>query len=141
MRLIASYAYVREGVRRDSPGLLSSAPVVNLDQWSGAFSEDALNNVNVLCGGLRPWLGDMTPESTKCGNRLRALQRGASNVYFAHVASSIYLPLWGEESSRRVVDLLEDPEIWQNLSNVLWLMVSIDFRNVAEGLCEVQPQM
>ncbi|MDE2888244.1 MAG: DUF1998 domain-containing protein [Gemmatimonadota bacterium] len=86
---------------------------------SGAFNEDALENVNVSCGGLRPWLGDMTPELTKCGNRLQTLQRGASNVYFAHVASSIYLPLWGEESSRRVVELLEDPEIWQVLSNGL----------------------
>ncbi len=86
---------------------------------AGAFSEEALDNVNVSCGGLRPWLGDMTPKSTKCGNSLRVLQRGASNVYFAHVASSIYLPLWGEESSRRVVDLLEDPEIWQVLSSGL----------------------
>lgn len=86
---------------------------------SGAFNEDALENVNVSCGGLRPWLGEMAPGSIGCGNKLRALQRGASNVYFAHVASSIYLPLWGEASSRRIVDLLEDPEIWQVLSNGL----------------------
>ena len=86
---------------------------------AGAFNDDALDNVSVSCGGLRSWLGDMTPDSTKCGNKLRVLQRGASNVYFAHVASSIYLPLWGENASRRVVDLLEDPEIWQVLSSGL----------------------
>ena len=102
---------------------------------SGAFNEDALENVNVSCGGLRPWLGEMAPESTRCGNSLRALQRGASNVYFAHVASSIYLPLWGEESSRRVVDLLEDPEIWQVLSNGL-AHGKIDLQR-CELLCQV----
>ena len=102
---------------------------------AGAFNEDALGNVNVLCGGLRPWLGGMTPELTKCGNGLRALQRGASNVYFAHVASSIYLPLWGEESSRRVVDLIEDSEIWQVLSNGL-VDGKIDLQR-CELLCQV----
>ena len=106
---------------------------------AGAFSEDALEKVNVSCGGLRPWLGDMTPESTKCGNRLRALQRGASNVYFAHVASSIYLPLWGEESSRRVVDLLEDPEIWQNLTRVRVDDGRIDLAR-CRGICEYNPK-
>ncbi len=102
---------------------------------AGAFSEDALENVNVSCVGLRPWLGDMTPDLTKCGNRLRVLQRGASNVYFAHVASSIYLPLWGEESSRQVVDLLEDPEIWQVLSSGL-VHGKIDLQR-CELLCQV----
>ena len=101
---------------------------------AGAFREDALDNV-ISCGGLRPWLGDMTLGSTKCGNSLRVLQRGASNVYFAHVASSIYLPLWGEESSRRVIDLLEDPEIWQVLSSGL-VHGKIDLQR-CELLCQV----
>ncbi|MDE0553347.1 MAG: DUF1998 domain-containing protein [Candidatus Poribacteria bacterium] len=102
---------------------------------AGAFSEEALDNVKVSCGGLRPWLGDMTPKTTKCGHSLRVLQRGASNIYFAHVASSIYLPLWGEESSRRVVDLLEDPEIWQVLSSGL-VQGKIDLQR-CELLCQV----
>ena len=105
---------------------------------AGAFSEDALDNVNVLCGGLRPWLGDRTLESTKCGNRLRALQRGASNVYFAHVASSIYLPLWGESASRRVVELLEDADIWQSLSRAL-VAGRIDIER-CKGICEYNPK-
>ena len=85
----------------------------------GAFGSNVLDSIGVSCGGMRPWIGDMTPKQTKCGNSLRVLQRGASNVYFSHVASSIYLPLWGESTSRNVVELLEDVEIWSGLSSAL----------------------
>ncbi|MDE2743223.1 MAG: DUF1998 domain-containing protein [Gemmatimonadota bacterium] len=105
---------------------------------AGAFNEDALDSVNVSCGGLRPWLGDWTPKSIKCGNGLRALQRGASNVYFAHVASSIYLPLWGESTSRGVVELLEDSDIWQSLSRSL-VDGRIDIER-CRGICEYNPK-
>lgn len=105
---------------------------------AGAFSEDALDKVNVLCGGLRPWLGDMTPSTTKCGNSLRVLQRGASNVYFSHVASSIYLPLWAESISRGIVELLEDADIWQNLSRAL-VNGRIDLER-CKGICEFNPK-
>ena len=86
---------------------------------SGAFFSNALDPIGVTCGGLRPWVGDMTHRPTKCGNSLRVLQRGASNVYFAHVASSIYLPLWGEATSRNIVELLEDSEIWHSITRAL----------------------
>lgn len=105
---------------------------------AGAFSEEALDNVNVSCGGLRPWLGDMTPRTTKCGNSLRVLQRGASNVYFSHVASSIYLPLWAESISREIVELLEYADIWQNLSRAL-VNGRIDLER-CKGICEFNPK-
>ena len=105
---------------------------------AGAFGEDALDNVNVSCGGLRPWLGDMTLRATKCGNSLRVLQRGASNVYFAHVASSIYLPLWAESTSRGIVELLEDADIWQDLSRNL-VNGRVDLER-CKGICEFNPK-
>jgi len=86
---------------------------------AGAFSDDALQNIGVLCGGQRPWLGETVCSITRCGQRLQVIQRGASNVYFPHVLSSIYLPLWGERATRRVVELLEDPEIWSFLTSGL----------------------
>lgn len=86
---------------------------------AGAFNENALGNINVFCGGQRPWLGDTICNITKCGRPLSVLQRGASNVYFPHVASSIYLPLWGENTSRRIYEILEDPEVWSFLSSAL----------------------
>ncbi|MEI9865313.1 MAG: hypothetical protein WDN00_12330 [Limisphaerales bacterium] len=39
--------------------------------------------INSLCKGLRPWLGDVEAGGTPCGHHLRVLQRGASNVYFS----------------------------------------------------------
>jgi uncharacterized protein DUF1998 len=89
---------------------------------AGAFGEDALTEtgiVNVPCGGQQPWLGDTDYDVTRCGGPLRVVQRGASNVYFPHVASSIYLPLWGEGAKRAVVEALEDPSIWDTLTQGL----------------------
>lgn len=68
--------------------------------------------INCVCKGLRPWLGDMDAGNTPCGHHLRVLQRGASNVYFSHIVSSIYLPLWAEEISGDIVAVLEQPHIW-----------------------------
>jgi hypothetical protein len=68
--------------------------------------------INSLCKGLRPWLGDMDAGGTPCGHHLRVLQRGASNVYFSHIVSSIYLPLWAEEISRDITTVLEQPHFW-----------------------------
>jgi hypothetical protein len=68
--------------------------------------------INSLCKGLCPWLGDMDTGRTPCGHHLRVLQRGASNVYFSHIVSSIYLPLWAEEISGDITAVLEQPHFW-----------------------------
>jgi hypothetical protein len=44
------------------------------------------------------------------------LQRGASNVYFSQVISSIYLPLWAEHASADVIEILEQSNYWSVLS-------------------------
>ena len=46
---------------------------------------------------------------------LRVVQRGASNVYFPLTVSSIYLPLWGEDTSQNINKILEDPKVWDKL--------------------------
>lgn len=43
-----------------------------------------------LCKGKRPWMHDN--EGVGCGKPLRGSLRSASNVYFASIKSSIYLP-------------------------------------------------
>lgn len=73
---------------------------------AGAFNRGSLDKVRV-CGGHRPWLGEVEDESTPCGHQLRVVQRGASNVYFPEVRSSIYLPQWEKTLDRRLVDILE----------------------------------
>jgi hypothetical protein len=85
------------------------------------FNEErggALHRIGCDCRGLRPWLGEWE-NPPGCGEFLQVVQRGASNVYFPHVVSSIYLPLWAEAAATGVVRALEDPRIWGPLSSGL----------------------
>lgn len=76
--------------------------------------------IQCTCKGLRPWLGEADEGNTPCGHHLRVLQRGASNVYFSHIVSSIYLPLWAEgETDSTIIRVLEDADVWSKLSQSL----------------------
>lgn len=91
---------------------------------SGAFNFDpqtggALDKLGHRCRGLRPWLGETDGDPGRCSEPLRVVQRGASNVYFPQILSSIYLPLWGENTNAKVVKALENPRIWQTLTDGL----------------------
>lgn len=57
---------------------------------NGAFGRGALTQIDYTCTGKRPWLGNDSDEI--CGEDLLVLQRGASNVWFAELASSVYIP-------------------------------------------------
>ncbi len=78
----------------------------------------ALHRIGCDCNGFRPWLGEWE-NPTGCGEFLQVVQRGASNVYFPHVVSSIYLPLWAEAAASGIIKALEDPRIWGPLSSGL----------------------
>jgi hypothetical protein len=78
----------------------------------------ALHRIGCDCQGLRPRLGEWE-NSLGCGEFLQVVQRGASNVYFPHIVSSIYLPLWAETVAGGIVKALEDPRIWGPLSSGL----------------------
>lgn len=78
----------------------------------------ALHRIGYDCSGGTPWLGTEGRRG-QCGEYLRVIQRGGSNVYFPLTVSSIYLPLWGEESSRTINRILDDPDVWGFLSSGL----------------------
>jgi len=78
----------------------------------------ALHRIGCDCQGFRPWLGEWE-NPPGCGEFLQVVQRGASNVYFPQVMSSIYLPLWAEAAAGGIVKALEDPRIWGPLSSGL----------------------
>ena len=98
------------------------AGVFNFDIDKGG----ALHRIGQDCRGSRPWLGEKGGAPAHCGEYLRVVQRGASNLYFSNVVSSIYLPLWAEKSKRAVVDTLENPKYWRILTNGLVDGVRID---------------
>ncbi|BFH11897.1 hypothetical protein J6TS7_60130 [Paenibacillus dendritiformis] len=80
----------------------------------GAFNEGSLSKIKV-CGGQRPWLGEGEKESKECGGDLRVVQKGASNVYFPDIKSSIYLPQWEQSVDRKLIEILE--RHWDYLTN------------------------
>ena len=90
----------------------------------GAFNFDsqeggALSKIGYLCKGNQPWLGITDNNGKNCGDNLRAVQRGGANVYFPRTFSSIYLPLWGEQTDKRIVQILEDSRVWDILTSGL----------------------
>lgn len=74
---------------------------------AGSFNDDSLNNVGITCNGERPWLGQFGTNTNGCTHHLKVTQRGASNVYFPKIISSIYLPRWDKTTSRLIEGVLE----------------------------------
>ncbi|TDB86956.1 DUF1998 domain-containing protein [Actinomadura sp. KC216] len=66
----------------------------------GALGKWALKGISD-CTGRRPWLGDVPAEH--CEEPPRAMQRGASAVWFSEVESALSIPPWSERV-RRLVD-------------------------------------
>ena len=87
---------------------------------TGTFNFDAekggvLHKIGHDCSESMPWLG-VQGKRGECGEYLRVVQRGASNVYFPLTVSSIYLPLWGESTGRTINKILDAPNVWDTLT-------------------------
>ncbi len=81
---------------------------------AGAFGQRAFEAIwNSKCPGHRPWLGPDAREEG-CNKRPQTVQRGASNIYFARIVSSILIPPYSEA----VRQLLDRPDIWDLLLEV-----------------------
>lgn len=91
---------------------------------AGAFDFDPeeggrLHRMSIDCSGDRPWLGESGGAAGRCGEYLRVVQRGATNVHFADVKTSIYLPFWAENANRNIIRALENPRVWEALTREL----------------------
>lgn len=75
---------------------------------AGATGEQGIFGFD--CPGEQPWLGPNARK--KCTRPPHMVQRGASNVYFAEVVSSILIPPF----SSRYYQLLQDPMKWAMLT-------------------------
>ncbi len=76
---------------------------------AGAFNKNSLQRIGVSCHAERPWLGEESEKHNThhCNEQLRVVQKGASNVYFSKVRSSIYLPQWAPSVDSELIDILE----------------------------------
>lgn len=82
-------------LKSEAPGLaglmLRCPECKQATSMSGIFSEATWNGWS--CSGARPWLGG---REQCAGNRPRATQRGASNIYFPAVESALSIPPWSD---------------------------------------------
>ena len=77
----------------------------------GSAGPDSLKGYS--CAGHRPWLGPHGQQPCTAATPPRMLQRGATNLHFAKIASSILIPPF-TDSIRKLVD---DPKNWAFLSS------------------------
>lgn len=115
------------------------AGIFDFDPQTGGALQ---RQIGYACRGSQPWLGRLQAAGLPCGSFLRVLQRGASNVYFPHVVSSIYLPLWAEAAERSIIDALERPDIWDALTSGLLEGKKIDptRSDVVAKMWQLDPQ-
>ena len=70
----------------------------------GIFRKEAFDNMSG-CSGARPWLhGD----NESCNSKPRAMQRGASNLYFPQMESALVIPPWSEDIVKSIGFRWED---------------------------------
>ena len=95
-----------------------------------AFDKNVFNRMGIKCNGHRPWLGQADGDYG-CGNDIQTSQRGASNIYFPVVYSSIYLPLWAEKTPTNIVRALEKEKTWTNIT------CSLEDGKISKDTCDV----
>lgn len=112
-------------VRAEEIGVDGGIRLVARRTLGGAFSgtiEEGSNTsftkIKVFCKGYNPALsrGADSHEDNVCGQQLQPLLRGASNLYFPDIVSSIYIPEIKDTSiPRDLLELFESQEIKERL--------------------------
>ncbi len=101
-------------IRRSTGGTSASLTSVKYEcscgaskSIAGAFMPGALEKIGFKCNGSKPWLG-IEKDKTSCENtKFRVVQRGATNVWFPDIKSSIYIPADDDTISRRIKSVLD----------------------------------
>lgn len=113
---------------------------------AGAFNKGSLSKITD-CRGQRPWLGEVGDKTKPCGEDLQVVQRGASNVYFPTVRSSIYLPKWSRDEDRKLIDVWENnregllrTRVDGELNQAVFEFVASKYKVNVEKLLEVAQQ-
>lgn len=97
----------------------------------GAFNPSTFSQVTGLsCSGERPWLGPQAQEPN-CQESVQVVQRGASNVYFPYVVSSILIPPYSETLHR----ILDNQSIWNEIKD------QVDNNPIVDGQVVITPNM
>ena len=79
----------------------------------GSFGRNPFEQIWPACPGKRPWLGP-DADQPNCDKIPRTVQRGASNVYFASLTSSILIPPYSE----LLQQVLDRPDVWSLIESL-----------------------
>lgn len=105
------------------------------DQGVSTVLTDELERGNrYSCRGGRPWLGEEASEWQICERPLRGSLRGATNVYYAHVRSAIFLPRGSDVAPPELVNLLSEPRF----RSLIKLFIDLERRPDAASLRQQQ---
>ena len=110
--------------QRDGSGLKEVARRTLAGAFNvGPDGSTAFSAMKLFCDGQNPALGigdGGDDPVVPCGLHLRASLRGASNLYFGDVKSSIYVPDFEDSGfSQEILDLLEDHAFKQSVFTVV----------------------
>ena len=81
----------------------------------GALSPGSLDNLNIQCLGVSPWL---SRDKTSCNHKPVAIQRGASNAYFPVIASALDVPPFGGSFRDEIDEFWDDLKALDNRSQL-----------------------
>ena len=100
-------------------------------------------DINHSCSGNRPWIGDY---ENNCKGKQKVLLRGASNVYYPTLKSSIYIPIITNDLfSKEIIDKVNNEAFWnsvkdkaeENLNDILEAVTAgtnIDFKILKQAI-------
>lgn len=93
------------------------------------LSRDLSSNTDRYeCRGLRPWVDDRVGEG--CGRPIRGSLRAATNAYFAHVESAIYLPGGRLGLAEGLRELLEQPPLSNSIHFAHSMGIDLDAKTL-----------
>jgi hypothetical protein len=126
MRTTGSASLTGVEVRAEEMDSNGKIRIIERRTLAGAFTGDptstapsALTKIGIKCEGHNPVLAigkHSTVPLPGCGQEIYPLLRGASNLYFAQVVSSIYIPdIDDRELSQEILDLLDDHRMKMSL--------------------------
>jgi len=101
------------------------------------LSKQLFENGEFLCKGHKPWLGPKSSET--CNAHLKGSLRSASNVYYAQIRSSIYLPRIVDNNLQELELLLENPPL-STLINTL-NNLGVEIEQICDTLIAQQPRI
>jgi hypothetical protein len=70
-----------------------------------SLDQEVLKSLDIKCSGSKPWLNI---ESSDCGLPLQTIQKGASNVWFGQIVSSIKIPSDFNEKNSFIVKFIDE---------------------------------